>query len=313
MDTMSPRQPLDIEDYLEASSDASARSRNMVLLLMVASILAFAGLLNSLQNQWMAERIERLGDPKGEYTQSWLGAYPAAKNYKSPEDYSKAVDLYEKRYLDFCNSIQKAYVDNSLTIRVPVLGFSFDVNDLALLSGIGFIVILSCYRFFLSREIDNIRVSFAEAKSEGLNKLEEFYRLLAMRQVFTVPIGQYINRTPFLRLVPKAISWLPLLVLLAVMGNDAQTLWVAHELGWSHFLVNFSCTLACALILFFLCLSVTVRLLRMDRIWENCWLYIEAEKKEPGTGECFWDLDGSKTPELALRQQRPGILPSGLK
>jgi hypothetical protein len=289
---MSERRQLDIEDYLEATGEASARSRNMVLFVAVASILAFAGLLNSLQSQWMLGRVQKLNDEKGDYAVSKLGQYPAETGYKRLEDYKKAIANYEYRYQQLCSAIERAYVENAMTIRVPVLGFAFDVNDLGLLSGLGFAIILSCYRFFLSREVDNLRVSFAEAEDGGTHILDEYYRLLAMRQVFTVPMGEHVKRSFFLRVVPKAIAWLPLTVLLAVIGNDLHTLWIARELGWGHFVVNFAFTLLCIVVLIPLCISISVRLVRMDRIWLMCWQYLEVEKREAGSGSAIWDLSG---------------------
>ena len=55
----------------------------------------------------------------------------------------------------------RTYVD-SWVIRVPFFGFSFDVNDLGFIGGIGFVIILVCFRLCLSREIDNLRLSFEQ-------------------------------------------------------------------------------------------------------------------------------------------------------
>lgn len=51
---------LTIQDYLNASGEASARTRNITLALVVACVLTFIALLNSLQNSWMLKRLERL-------------------------------------------------------------------------------------------------------------------------------------------------------------------------------------------------------------------------------------------------------------
>jgi hypothetical protein len=66
----------DIRDYLDASSDASRRTRTMTIILVVASVLVLAGWLNSLQSHWMLKRMVKLGDIHGQYTQSKLGSFP---------------------------------------------------------------------------------------------------------------------------------------------------------------------------------------------------------------------------------------------
>src|SRR5206468_12598531 len=75
------------------------------------------------------------------------------------------------RYLEFWAAVARTYVDNSWVIRVPFFGFSFDVNDLGLLGGIGFLTILVCLRFCLSRELNNLRLSFDVARDRKSTRL----------------------------------------------------------------------------------------------------------------------------------------------
>jgi hypothetical protein len=222
--------------------------------------------------------MRELGNIRGEYTESKLGPYPEGSNFKTDAAYKESVDLYRQRYLALCAAVEKEYVEIALTIHVPILGFTIDANDLGLLGGVGFIVILACYRFFLSREIDNLRISFDEAKYGGFHKLDEFYKLLAMRQVFTVPHTGYINRSIFLRATPKLLNWLPVFILAAILGNDAKTFWVGKDLGSTHYWTNVTFELLALIITFTLARSVTLRLSRMDEIWKTCWTFLEAKR-----------------------------------
>jgi hypothetical protein len=212
------RQPLDIQDYLEASADASKRSRFFVIVLVVASVLVFAALLNSIQTQWLHLRMLALRDIHSPYVQSKIGDLPI-----DPDDRRR----YEARYLALCESIERAYVEASFVIKVPFFGISFDVNDLGLFSSVGFLVILTCYRFFLSRELDNLQISFRAARSLGNWELKKFYQLLSMRQVFTIPTtefsGEGLFSSLFRKVVAKLITWIPLLLVLAVVQNDRKT------------------------------------------------------------------------------------------
>src|SRR5438445_3652007 len=115
---MPDRDPLDIQDYLEATSGASKRTRTITIILVIASILVLAGWLNSLESHWMQGRMLLLGDVKGPYTRSYLGEYPKPEPFggdKGAYDHAKA--LYEQRYTDLCAAVEKAYVDNSLVVR----------------------------------------------------------------------------------------------------------------------------------------------------------------------------------------------------
>lgn len=272
-----PDTTLEIQDYLDATSDASKRTRFVTLLLVVASVLVLVGLLNSLPSQWMLRRIVALGDINGHYTQSKLGPYPSRQQFQDDNAYKKAEELYVQRYKDFCSSVGRTYVENFLVVRVPFFGFSFDVNDLGLLGGIAFLVILGSFRFCISREVDNLRLSFDEA--HRLRRLQEFYNLLAMRQVFTVPHTQYINRTVFLKVTPKLICWLPLLVHLAVTWNDFRTAWIGHDLEDFRFRVLIISELVIASLLVILATTVTNRMRRLDGLWDEAWKEIQKRSK----------------------------------
>lgn len=268
---------LEIQDYLDATSDASKRTRVVTIVLVVASVLVLISLLNSLQSQWMLRRMTELGKLHGQYTESKLGPYPSRQDSKDDNEYQKAEGLYQQRYKDLCAAVARAYVENSLVIRVPFFGFSCDVNDLGLLGGIAFLVILGSFRFCISREVDNLRLSFEEA--HRLKKLHEFYNLLAMRQVFTVPRTQYINRTVFLKVTPKLICWLPLLAHLSVTWIDFKTAWIGHDLEDFRFRVLIISELVIAFLLLILASTVTNRMRRLDVLWDEAWTEIQKQPK----------------------------------
>lgn len=262
---------LDIRDYLSATADASKRSRTITIVMVFACVVVFAGYLNSLQSHWMQARMINLQDIRGRYVASKLGPYPERKPSDTDESYKEAKDLYAQRYRDLCGAVSRAFVDNSLVNRVPFLGFTFDANDLGLLGGAGFLIILACYRFFLTREVNNLRMSFEEASSIGKRELAEFYKLLAMRQVFTVPTTIGIRRSRFLLVTPKMICWAPLMIHIAVLENDLETAWIGLGLNTFRyrFLIGFE--LVTAAFLLFLSWGVTMRLIIMDRLWEQYW------------------------------------------
>lgn len=280
-----PNEPLGIRDYLEASTDASKRTRTVTIVLVVASILALTALLNSLQSQWMHRRMLRLADIHGSYTQSKLGPYPTKAPSQSDADYQHEVKIYENRYVELVSAVEKAYVDTSFCVKVPFLGFTFDVNDLGILAGIGFVVVLGCYRFFLSREIDNLRLSFEEAEKMGIRELREFYILLAMRQVFTVPQTGYITRSWFLVSAPKLLTWCPLVVYFSITIHDFLTSGIGGSIDKTRNLVLLIYECAFVLILLWLSFSVTRRLLRMDGEWAEAWKAQNGERKIPRTAK----------------------------
>jgi len=255
-------EPLDIQDYLDATSDAAKRSRNASITVVIASVLVFAGLLNSLQNSWMMQRLHECNDMNSNYVTSKIGVRPQTND-------RTIIAAYENRYKEFYAALMRTYVDNSYVIRVPFFGFRVDANDLGLVGGIAFVIILIMLRFSISREVDNLNTSFTEA--ETLGQLPEFYVLLAMRQVFTVPASDSINRTPFLMWVPKLFCFAPLLVYIAVVGHDVATSGIGLRLSDVHTIILFCSEALLVVMILILTRMVVRRLRRVDELWDRKW------------------------------------------
>ena len=111
-----------------------------------------------------------------------------------------------------------AYDDNVRFIKIPVLGFSIDVNDLGLIGGISIFIILCLLRYSQSREIKNLKISFKEAFYH--DKLCHFYHSLAMQQVLTVAPMESVERNKLLSILAKFIYLLPVIVIAWGFGYD---------------------------------------------------------------------------------------------
>jgi hypothetical protein len=254
--------------------------------LVIATVIVFAGLLNSQQTNWMHGRLAQLRDLRGAYAESKLGPYPVRNQFGDDVAYKQAIELYQHRYSDLWAAIARTYVDTAWVIRVPFFGFTFDVNDLGFLGGIGFLVILVCYRFCLTREVNNLRLSFDEAKKKGKDKLEELYNLLAMRQVFTVPTTEHIQKTQFLVITPKLIPWFSVTVYCAVLRNDFATRSIGSDLERTRYHLLMAFEIVVAFFLVVLAWGITRRLVRMDGIWDEYWTVIrEASVTEEQIGD----------------------------
>jgi hypothetical protein len=283
-----PRGQLDIDDYLSASTDASSRTRAILLIMVVASVLVLTGLFNSLQSSWMHRRVLSLGRADNQYLISKLGLPPDSR-LLSQQDYQFANELYKQRQQALCAAVEAAYVEGSFIIKVPFLGVTFDVNDLGVIGGIGFLVILSCYRFFLARELDNLHISFTAAREAPPGSLASFYSLLAMRQVFTIPESGFIKSSRFLLYLPKLITWVPVALLISVAAHDLQTSFIAHALGYIRFRIELACQILCIGLVFMLAISITTRLVLMDKIWNVVGFYLTHKEINPDGAEALWN------------------------
>jgi hypothetical protein len=256
---------LDIQDFLDAAGDASKRSRTATVVLVVASVLMFAGLLNSLQNHWMLKRLVA--------THATDSKYLAGKVPLQPEQEAQFRELFRG---DFRQAMVKSYVENAFTIRVPFFGVSFDVNDLGIFGGFSLMTILLLLRYALSREVENVRLGFDEA--EKLGQRLDFYKLLAMRQVFTVPPAPGVRIGRLTTLAPKAVCVLPLLACVAVGWHDLDTREIARMLGDGGdgrylFVLLGEAVITCAV--GFLTVSVIHQLVHLDGLWVAQWTEVK--------------------------------------
>jgi len=85
----------------------------------------------------------------------------------------------------FTEAMVRSAAETKYTVHVPFFGVAFDINDVGILGGLGLWVLLVLLRLSLRSQIVSLRVGFKEAFA--CDKEEDFYQILAARQVFTFP------------------------------------------------------------------------------------------------------------------------------
>lgn len=137
-------------------------------------------------------------------------------------------------------SYDRARIDNSILIRIPILGISFDVNGLAFISALAFCFLYFLLYHSLSRERKNLTLVFKIGDQLKFDDVS-IYQLISMRQVLTVPhsIDEYIKskelgrliypthwdriKNMFLRALTLAPIVLPVLVWSGIYAYDIVT------------------------------------------------------------------------------------------
>jgi hypothetical protein len=263
-----------LHDFAEAAQESSRRTRTLLVVLVVACVLAMVGFLNSLESGWMLQRVRAASDPAGQYVEQKLD-FPSELN-------PAAKDALQ-------GAIIRAYIDNAMTVRVPFFGVAFDVNDLGLLGGLGFVTILMLLRYSLRTEIASLRIAFKAAARETDGdppRLEAFYDLLAMQQVLTMPLmrdprtGWAIRRPRLLRAVPKLICFLPAVVYTMVALNDYRSQHVANVIDQPHTRILLAYTGVLWIVIVLLAAWCFARLLRIDRIWDEYFAFVAGQPPE---------------------------------
>lgn len=139
------------------------------------------------------------------------------------------------------DKFRKAYIDGAMLVKLPFIGLTFDVNDLALIAGLGFTLIMLAWAFILMREGSTVAV--VEDVLKGLSTGEQHplvlrgYQLASMANVLTVsphlvrrPAGSNVFADALERLrgivfffLTKSIHFMPFIIYLLIMKNDLDT------------------------------------------------------------------------------------------
>ena len=215
---------------LTYAEESSKRARWIVFILQLAVIVVLASLWQQADSNWLQQRLYAAQDlvrvlscqpdkvygetvvneakksmDRGpsltltggaEYFDSKYSCAAVMKDdarikraYKYQKDWGFSLTEAKKNVSD----LQQLMVNRVLGVSFPVLGVVFDVNDLSLLAGVTFVILLSWFHFALRRQNKNITHVFDIARkadlsgSEPDNCLSETYYLLAMTQVLTIP------------------------------------------------------------------------------------------------------------------------------
>lgn len=309
---------MDIRSFVESQIVASNRSRNVLLILSTASILAFVGFWNSKPLSWMNSRIEVLSkdleylkgrklindqeqalaklkakcsDEEKARQSSTPAPTPPPSNPRrsnratvqpvvpvetpktnpdcSPDliarmqseidqerdfvingnEYATVRAYYYDQYesgskhslfegpstlvLDdlllkteeTLRTTLRNRRENVLSLRIPFFGISFDINDLSLISGITFTIILIWLRLSLWTELNATQQVFERVDVKDLKEVKDYYEYLGTRQVFTIPLTfdeqleKYGER-----------QWRLMLIFLIVLPVVLQGLLLANDL-----------------------------------------------------------------------------------
>lgn len=257
-----PPPEIKVKDFIDAVAVAGARSRLVLIFLVVTSVLSFASFWKTLPAAWMNARADaagagveyvataaatKLADYKGPEKKTlndvYLYTFPIIEDldkshlkHESPDSRIAALKRLEvgrevaiakklrnlQHATDFRDALEKQRLENVTIVRLPLFGVTFDVNDSGMLSGITFTILLLMLRIALKRECE----SFWTLKDvlQTVPDRRTAYLLLSTTQVMTVaPHLRDHNRDPFWKVVPKVLLWMPPCIQVTSFIWDALT------------------------------------------------------------------------------------------
>jgi hypothetical protein len=194
--------------------------------------------------------------------------------------------------ISFAQKQQEAYINNVLYVRTPVLGLTFDINDLGLITGVTFCILMLVMVFYTHRAHENLVLAMWKvqeiAEEEGCfdvpgSKANLLYHTLAMEQVFTVPptLARW-NDFQFFRRAHYLLFFAPFVVQILVFGNDLQSAGIGAAFSDRETRISLSVQAILILAVIPLCILCCSHLHGDDVLWDRVFLFINPAHRFKG-------------------------------
>ena len=319
---------------LNYAEESSKRARWIIFMLQLAVVLVVASIWQQTDTNWTFSRLRAgqnlenllICDPSSVYgadavkhvneslpsikdatatpfTTEYLDSRYRCEVGLSPDEKKQALDYESGPYgwhfslpeaKKNVADLQQVVASRALGVYVPILGITFDVNDLDVLAGFTFVILLSWLHFALRRQKKNVHHVFNLAREaedpeekDRVKRLAITYNLLAMTQVLTVPPASRaeLRVAAFKRFIQPSnlILWTAVLAQLIMVIDDVQTSFGGEVLNKAVTWVETG--LAAVLFIYvvirtFLC-SKTMR--DTDAVWDAAFLESHPQPPEPPT------------------------------
>lgn len=281
---MANQNDIGVMEFVEACERASARTRWVILVMIVASVVGFTASWKAGTSGWIEGRLTLARDA--------LMYFRVPENEKNilmsenPEKYSKVEKWIEARFINTESQIQahvlymeKVYTENVRLIRLPFFAITLDTNDLGVICGITFIIMMLVFRLNVGRELENYDEIFNHIATD--TNREVLYKLLRMNQVLSTPPDSKGKQSLFWLIIPKLLYILPLLVQFFIIYNDLTTLPQGMLISASSTILVMIISVSCFVLLLVLTVQCVYRAIQLDQIWQAASLSIAGKQSDP--------------------------------
>jgi hypothetical protein len=184
----------------------------------------------------------------------------------------------------FADHQWESFIENVLYVKTPILGLTFDINDLGLITGTTFAILMLVMIFYTHRAHENLFLAIWKVREVAAQedcfdqpggKANLLYHALAMEQVFTVPptLARW-NDLPFFRRAHYSLFFIPLIVQILVFTNDLHTATIGHAMSDQETLISLISQFALILVVTIFCLMCIAHLHADDTIWDQAFYFI---------------------------------------
>jgi hypothetical protein len=151
----------------KAFNSSSGATRSILYVFIIINVLSLIAVINTHKGNWS---IARINSATSSLRDSVIRM--SNKEFQSEAD-SIGLSIHIDNLKSKIFSLIKNRIENIQTVKVPLLGNSFDIDNLGLISGISFIILLIVLRFTLIREKNNGRIALQSISERYFDTIVE--------------------------------------------------------------------------------------------------------------------------------------------
>lgn len=328
----------EIEQYIRALGSSSSRVRFVMLAIVVSSIAAFATAWGGRTEGWSRHRLttaatnyslvkrciawknvengfscandldkknllNQVPDTKKTEKMAVLSRYGITSD--SCVEACAAARWFERYGINtkeaagtFIEKQQEAFINDVINARAPVLGLVFDINDLGLIAGLTFSILMLVMAFYTHRAHENLVLCMWKVQDiadreqcfdQPGSKANLLYHALSMEQVFTIPptLARWDNLRPF-RFAHYFLFLIPLAVQAGIFVHDLHTATIGYGFSQLQTKISLLCQGISIALVIVLSLVCGAHLHADDRTWDRAFLYINPAHRFRGKAR-WWE------------------------
>ena len=161
------------------------------------------------------------------------------------------------------------------SFKIPLFNISFDINDLGFISGLGFLIVLLLLYLSLTRERENVRIAFKASyyiyKETHISKRKNFYYMLSMNQLLSMPHVINKRNKRWLQHLPVLLISLPSIFSLLILINDISTIDIGQKIADSEAFLNFELVASAVFLVLIIVITIAsvIEFENIQSLWKD--------------------------------------------
>jgi len=155
-----------VTQLCQISNETSDVTRNTLYVLVITMLLIIIAVINTNKDNWKKQRINSLkkelyhiNNMRPNCDSFCLSFFDVKTETEYKECIKKVINIEQAIVKENLQTQILNGIEHNQTVNVPIVGITFDINDLGNISGLTFIILLGILWFTFKRESNNLKIA----------------------------------------------------------------------------------------------------------------------------------------------------------